>query len=203
MILLQEFLIRCVKYFKSTGNFCKHCPDFSWLWADTVKLLSVAQQCQLDELAEKRKEKHFYGGLFFKWRYIIYDKNGRKPLQNQERRKPQASTCQESQLLVSSSWPDGGIRSPQKPPWKVLMRCNPQQLSIPEANPTEVWEHPILLCLPAAPGERKHSQGIASGGRGSISVFLKPPLVLLVTSVPCLRSSRLFAEKSHWFCLSP
>lgn len=54
-------LISHIKHFKSTSNFCKHCPDLFYLWADTVKLSLVAQQGYLDNLVEKGREKHFSG----------------------------------------------------------------------------------------------------------------------------------------------
>ena len=56
------------KAFQEHEQCLQTLPDFSQLWAETVKLSSVAQQCQLitDQVAdrvEKRKEICIYGGV--------------------------------------------------------------------------------------------------------------------------------------------
>ena len=51
------------KAFQEHKQCLQTLPDFSQLWAETVKLSSVAQQCQLDDRVEKRKEICVYGGV--------------------------------------------------------------------------------------------------------------------------------------------
>lgn len=57
-------LIQCVKHFNSTDSFCKHCPEFSQLWAETVKLFSVAPQCHWINWLRREKKGIFMGSFF-------------------------------------------------------------------------------------------------------------------------------------------
>ena len=105
MILLREFVIRCVKYFNSTGNFCKHRPASSQLRAETGKLFSVVWQCQLDKLAEKRREKHFY--VVYMKIYDLWEEGKKVSAKPQEEKTRNFHLLQETvagQLRMTRWW---------------------------------------------------------------------------------------------------
>lgn len=91
------------KAFQEHEQCLQTLPDFSQLWAETVKLSSVAQQCQLitDQVAWSgwEEERNLYlwwcvcmclcvCACACKWWPTTYRKKGRKPGQNQGRKKP-------------------------------------------------------------------------------------------------------------------
>lgn len=147
------------KAFQEHGQCLQTLPDFSQLWAETVKLSSVAQQCELNDWVEKRKELCVYGGVCVcVYVYVCVRLSGDLPHMGR-REESQGKTMGGRShkfpymMVYSIIWEPAasqmmGSDGPRCPPWKVLMKCKPhpcQQLSIMEANPTEVRGHPCPL----------------------------------------------------------
>lgn len=112
-------LIQCVKHFNSTDSFCKHCPEFSQLWAETVKLFSVAPQCHWINWLRREKKGIFMGFFFYNEDTWVM---GRR-----EESQCKTTRGESYRLLLAvraSCWPAPadqmvGSDSPRGSPWEV------------------------------------------------------------------------------------
>ena len=99
--------------------------------------------------------------MLFIWRYMTYGRKGRKSVQNHKRRKLETSICCKSQLLVSSGWPDGGIRWSQRPPMEGEIRWDFPASKHPGSQPYGGLGCTLFI-------SHLQIQGTAWGSQGSV-----------------------------------